>query len=184
MVALIQAIRRHTGMRVYGVVLETRRHMALRRTVAVETSGEQLGLLLQDPLSPIPDRARTCTVSRLLDVAWSRIFGPFLSTELGEMSPVFYSLQHLEALVSLPGVSEEWARNSTWRRWAASRSCRSSPHGKSWSWLRPTVPRRTPRAPAPWRPGWPGIGSSFATPLGFKSLVRQSRCTYLSIQER
>jgi len=32
---------------VYGVVLETRRHMALHRMVAVETRGEQLGLLLQ-----------------------------------------------------------------------------------------------------------------------------------------
>lgn len=73
MVAPTQAIRRHTGMQVYGVVLGTRRHMVLRRMVAVETRGEQLGLLLQDPLSPIPDRARTCTVSRLLDVTWTHL---------------------------------------------------------------------------------------------------------------
>jgi len=89
--------------------------MALRRTVAVETRGEQLGLLLQNPLSPIPDRARTCTVSKL-GCHPDASSAPFLSAELGEMSPVFYSLQHLEALVSLPGVSKEWARNSAWRR--------------------------------------------------------------------
>jgi hypothetical protein len=77
MVALIQAIRRHMGMRVYGVALETQRHMALHRMVAVETRGEQLGLLLQKPPSPIPDWARTRTVSRLLDVTRTRIFGPF-----------------------------------------------------------------------------------------------------------
>jgi len=115
-VALIQAIRRHTGMRVYGVVLETRRHMALHRMVAVETRGEQLGFLLQEPPSPIPDGLEPV----LFPGSWMSpglaSSAPFLSTEPGEMSPVFYSLQHLEALVSLPGVSGGWARNSTWRR--------------------------------------------------------------------